>query len=145
MESASCHSQNKEMLPMISWKGKGKLPVLYSAPCHEDVLGSWRYSSTHSLMSVVDGGEWSGTCPSCFTPRERAPSTHWIGGWMGSRAGLDMVSEKNSQPLPGIEPLSSDYPACSQSLYQLLLWYHGGNKIWKHCICHVIFPAKKTC
>jgi hypothetical protein len=24
-------------------------------------------------------------------PRERAPGTHWIGGWVGSRAGLDAV------------------------------------------------------
>jgi hypothetical protein len=25
------------------------------------------------------GGEWSASCPSCFTPRERPPGTHWIG------------------------------------------------------------------
>jgi len=24
-----------------------------------------------------------------FTPREGAPGTHWIGGWMGSKAGLE--------------------------------------------------------
>jgi hypothetical protein len=29
------------------------------------------------------------------------------------------VKEKNSQPLPGIKPRSSNHPACSQSLYQL--------------------------
>jgi hypothetical protein len=26
---------------------------------------------------------------SCFTPQERDPSTHCIGGWVGPRAGLD--------------------------------------------------------
>jgi len=26
-----------------------------------------------------------------FTPRERAPGTHWIGGWVGPRAILDVV------------------------------------------------------
>jgi hypothetical protein len=26
------------------------------------------------------GGEWSASLPSHFTPRERAPGTHWIGG-----------------------------------------------------------------
>jgi hypothetical protein len=26
---------------------------------------------------ALDGGEWSASCPSCFTPRERAPGTHW--------------------------------------------------------------------
>jgi len=28
------------------------------------------------------------------TPRERAPSTHWVGGSMGPRAGLDMMVRK---------------------------------------------------
>jgi hypothetical protein len=26
-----------------------------------------------------------------FIPMERAPGTHWIGGWMGLKAGLDAV------------------------------------------------------
>jgi hypothetical protein len=47
------------------------------------------YSSTHSLTLALDGGEWSASCPSCFTPRERAPGTHWIGGQVGPRAVLD--------------------------------------------------------
>jgi hypothetical protein len=29
--------------------------------------------------------------PSHFTPRERAPDTHWIGDLVGPRAGLDAV------------------------------------------------------
>jgi hypothetical protein len=29
-------------------------------------------------------------------PRERAPGTHWIGGWMGPRAGLDTVSKRKT-------------------------------------------------
>jgi len=30
-------------------KSKGKVvPVLNSAPCHDGVLGKWRYSSTYS-------------------------------------------------------------------------------------------------
>jgi hypothetical protein len=31
----------------------------------------------------------------------RAPSTHWIGGWVGPRAGLD-TGEENSLALAGI-------------------------------------------
>jgi hypothetical protein len=27
--------------------------------------------------------------PAAILRRERAPGTHWIGGWVGSRAGLD--------------------------------------------------------
>jgi hypothetical protein len=57
--------------------GKGKvIPVLYWAPRHEGVLWEWRYSSTHSLTSALDGGEWSASRPDRFTPRERAPGTH---------------------------------------------------------------------
>jgi hypothetical protein len=48
----------------------------------------------HSLTSVLDGGEQSASCPSHFTPRERAPVTHWIGGWVGPRAILDAVVKR---------------------------------------------------
>jgi hypothetical protein len=27
-------------------------------------------------------------------PRERAPGTHWIGGWVDPRAGLDAVAKR---------------------------------------------------
>jgi hypothetical protein len=43
------------------------------------------------LTSVLDGGEWSVSHPGRFTPRERAPVTHWIGGCVGPRVGLDVV------------------------------------------------------
>jgi hypothetical protein len=33
------------------------------------------------LTSEVGVGELSALCPSHFTPGERAPGTHWIGGW----------------------------------------------------------------
>jgi hypothetical protein len=70
------------------------------APCHEGVLGEWRYSSMHSLTSALAGGEWSVSCPGHFIPRERAPSTCWIGGWVGPRASLDMVvKRKITSPL----------------------------------------------
>jgi hypothetical protein len=85
-------------------KCKGKfVPVLNYAPCHEGVLGEWTYSSTHSLISVLDGGEWSASCPGRFTTSERALGTHWIGDWVGpqSRSGRG-GEEKNSQPLPGL-------------------------------------------
>jgi hypothetical protein len=58
----------------------------------------------HSLTLALGGGEWSASSPSHFTSRERAPGTHWIGGWVGPRAILDSGKEKNSQPLPEIEP-----------------------------------------
>jgi hypothetical protein len=41
------------------------------------------------LTSELVGGEWSASRPGRFTPGERAPRTHLIGGWMDPRAGLD--------------------------------------------------------
>jgi hypothetical protein len=41
------------------------------------------------LTSILVGGEWSVSRPGSFTPRERAPSIHWIGGLVGPRAVLD--------------------------------------------------------
>jgi hypothetical protein len=62
----------------------------------------WRYSSIHSLTSGRDGGEWSASRSGRFTPTERAPGTHWIGGWMGPRAVLDAVV-KRKIPSPRLE------------------------------------------
>jgi hypothetical protein len=37
-----------------------------------------------------------------FSPGERTPDTHWTGGWVGPRAGLDTEArEKILSPLPG--------------------------------------------
>jgi hypothetical protein len=47
-----------------------------------------------SLTMALGGGEWSASCPCCFTPRERAPGAHWTGGWVGPRAVLDMVVKR---------------------------------------------------
>jgi len=43
---------------------------------------------------ALDGGEWSALCPCCFNPREEALVTHWTGGWVGHRAGLDAVVKR---------------------------------------------------
>jgi hypothetical protein len=48
----------------------------------------------HSLTSALDGGEWSASRPDRFTPRERSPGTHWIGGWVGPIAVLDTVVKR---------------------------------------------------
>jgi hypothetical protein len=52
----------------------------------------WKYSSTHSLTSALDGDVVSFTLRSLY-PQERAIHIYWIGGWVGSRAGLDTVSK----------------------------------------------------
>jgi hypothetical protein len=40
------------------------------------------------LTSALVGGEWSASRPGRFTPGERTPGTHSIGGWVDPRAGL---------------------------------------------------------
>jgi hypothetical protein len=45
------------------------------------------------LTSALVGGEWSASLPGRYTPRERAPGTHWIGGWVDPTAGLNDVEK----------------------------------------------------
>jgi hypothetical protein len=46
------------------------------------------------MTSALDGGEWSASRHGRFTPRETAPGTHWIEGWVGPRAVLDAVVKR---------------------------------------------------
>jgi hypothetical protein len=46
------------------------------------------------LISALDGNNRSASRTGRFIPRERAPVTHWIGGWVGPRAGLDAVVKR---------------------------------------------------
>jgi hypothetical protein len=71
------------------------------------------------LTSALAGGEWSASLPSRFTPGERAPGTHCIGGWVNSRASLDNMEKRKFLTLPGFELQPLGRPARSQSLYQL--------------------------
>jgi hypothetical protein len=60
----------------------------------------WRYDST--ILDLGTRWRWSASRPDRFTPGEIAPSTDWIGGWVGSRAGLDAVEKRKTLPLPRI-------------------------------------------
>jgi hypothetical protein len=62
------------------------------------------------LTSAQAGGEWSVSRLGRFTPR-----THWIGGWVGPRAGLDDVKKRKFLTLPGLELRTLGRPARSQS------------------------------
>jgi hypothetical protein len=70
------------------------------------------------LTSALIGDEWSASRPGRFIPWERAPSTHWIGGWVGPRTGLDGVEKRKFLILPGLEFRTLHRPAHSQSLYR---------------------------
>jgi hypothetical protein len=82
-------------------------------------MGEWRYSST-----ILDlGTSWR--CgqlhaPGRFTPpppRERAPGTHWIGGWLDPKAGLNDVEKKIFLTLPGPPTLTSSFVHAVASRY----------------------------
>jgi hypothetical protein len=60
------------------------------------MYGTGRNSSTLLNLSTraVEGGEWCASHSGRFTPRESSPGTHWIGGWVGCRAGLDAMNKE---------------------------------------------------
>ena len=70
----------------------------------------------YSMTAALEGGQWSAARPG-RTYRRKRPGTHFIGGWVGPRAGLD--GRKISSP-PGFYPgpsspqsiviPSTDYP-----------------------------------
>jgi hypothetical protein len=72
-----------------------------------------------SLTSALAGGEWSASRPGRCTPGERAPGTHWIGGWVDPRAGLDDVEKRKFFTILGLEHRPLGCPARSLSLYWL--------------------------
>jgi hypothetical protein len=63
---------------------------------------------------AVAGGEWSASRHGRFTP-----GTHWIGGWVGPKAGLEDTKKRKLLTLPGLELRLRGLPARSQSLYRL--------------------------
>jgi hypothetical protein len=71
------------------------------------------------LTSVLVVGEWSASRPGRFTP-----GTHWIGSWVGPRAGLDYVDKRKFLTIPGLEFRPLGRPARSQSVYRLSSWFY---------------------
>jgi hypothetical protein len=55
------------------------------------------------VWMLVAGDEWSALRLGRFTPGERAHGTHWIGGWVGPRPGLDDVEKRKFFTLQGLE------------------------------------------
>jgi hypothetical protein len=109
------------------------------------------------LTSVLAEGEWSASRPGRFTPAERAPGTHSIGGWVDPRAGLDDVEKRKLFTLTGLEFRPLGRSASSQSLYRLRLTGTGidlrkcgalsrtksqGTKLGYACSCGSLFTLK---
>jgi hypothetical protein len=52
------------------------------------------------LTFALVGGERSASRSGRFSPGERAPGTHWIGGWVDPRTGLERIKLIiNTKPL----------------------------------------------
>jgi ribosome modulation factor len=62
----------------------------------------------HVLTSALVGGKWSASRLCRFTPGERAPRSHWIGGWVDPRANLDDMAKLKFLTPPGLELRPSD-------------------------------------
>jgi hypothetical protein len=108
------------------------------------------YSSTHSLTSALDGGEWSALRPGRFTPRERAPGTHWIGGWVDPRAILDPVvkrkipsrrRESNLRTLI-VQPVTQRYTDCALPNDMFFWWDNFHNDL--ECDCNKLGPMSSV-
>jgi hypothetical protein len=65
------------------------------------------------FLDLGTGGEWSTSRPGRFTLGERAPGTHWIGGWVDLRAGLDDLENRKFLTLPGLKLQRLGRPARS--------------------------------
>jgi hypothetical protein len=73
----------------------------------------------HVFMTPALVGGWSASRPCRFTPRERAPGTLWLGGWVGPRTVWTTWREKsrfyrdpNSVP-SAVQPVASCYADCA--------------------------------
>jgi len=97
------------------------------------------------LISALDGGEWSASCPGCYTPRERAchyPLDRKLGG--PQRKSGHGGEKKNSQSLPGlkcmnIQPIAHHYTnelllslIHHKAPYYLFIWFSGYNQNLGH-------------
>jgi hypothetical protein len=88
---------------------------------------------THVFFtSVLISGERSALRPGRFTPVETAPVTHWTGGWVEPRAGVDDMEKGIFLTLLRLEPRHLGRPARSQSLYRLR--YSGSSSL-----CNIIY------
>jgi hypothetical protein len=95
----------------------------------EALGGERRYSSYSFSTLALDEDEWSASRPGrAFTPGERTPSTHYTGGWMGHRAGLDTEARgKILCPRRGSNP---DRPVVRPVIRHCTDWANPAHKIY---------------
>jgi hypothetical protein len=82
-------------------------------------MGEWMWIHVFLTLALV-GSEWSFSRSDSFTL-----GTHWIGGWVDPRIGLDDVEKRKIVPLLRFELRPLGGPARSQSLYRLSYRIYG--------------------
>jgi hypothetical protein len=107
-------------------------------------IGEWMYRPNIFLTSALVGVEWSASRTGHFTPGERDPGAHWIGGWVDPRASVDDMEERKFLILLGLELWPLGRPARSQLLYWLRYpsFYETCCSHWNKTI-QIIFPLNK--
>ena len=116
-------------------KGKGKGNVDHITG-HQGPEMEYRYNSTLSLNSALDGVGGQRHAPAALYPRER-PGTHCIGGWVGPRAGLDGCGK--SRPTPGFDPLTV-HPVASRCT-DWAISAHGSRLNTRHLCCRGVLKS----
>jgi hypothetical protein len=109
-------------------------------------MGEWIYRSTFPWpwYYLVSGQLHASAA---LPPGKQPPGTHWIGGWVGPRAGVDDMEKRKFLTLPGLELWPLGRPARSQSLYQLPKGFPYGDesrvgysKFSRHVYCTRSIP-----
>jgi hypothetical protein len=116
---------------------------------------AWRWGSggraPPHLTLALDGSEWSASHPCCFSSRETVHGMHFIGGWVGPRANLDVIEKGKISLLPArnwtlIPQSPSPYPSYYTHRYWgYLLWVHSEIHCCpcQYCLAmHLFFYAK---
>ena len=89
--------------PMYTVKGKGKGVHMHA-------------------IKAYSGNRCIAPTSNFVTRRGRVPGTHWPGGWVDSKASLNILGTEHL-PLPAIELQSLDYPAyCPLTTPAMLSW-----------------------
>jgi hypothetical protein len=98
---------------------------------HRGAWGERRYSSYSFMTSALDGVSGQLHAPAALCPRERTPSTHCTGGWVGLRAGLD--TEVRGKILCPCRESNPDRPVVQSviRLNELPRLLPGGSVTWK--------------
>jgi hypothetical protein len=94
------------------------------------------------LTSILVGREWSASRAASLTPAEGAPGTHWLGGWVGPRTGLDDLERRKILILRGLEPRPLVRPLHSQLLYQL--HYPSSSRNIQCSFCRLIKTSRAS-